>query len=77
VLGNGEDVPRRASLAPWLGGTDFRDADGFIDCSQGGCSTLQIFVGVTFGIGALLLLAIAVIALAAAAAGRSRSSELR
>jgi hypothetical protein len=47
--------------------TDYEDADGFVDCSQGVCSALQVFVGLTYGLGIAAFLGIAIVALIAAA----------
>lgn len=40
--------------------TDFRDADGVLDCSN--CTTLQIAIGATFAFGAPLLVGLLVAA---------------
>ena len=55
--------------------TDYKDADGFVDCSQGDCSPLQIFAGLTFGLGSVALAGIAVVGLIAAAVHRASPSE--
>jgi hypothetical protein len=55
--------------------TDFQDADGFTDCSQSACSALQVFTGVTFGVGIVIFVGIALVALLAAAFRRGASSE--
>jgi hypothetical protein len=51
--------------------TDYKDADGFVDCSQGDCSALQVFAGLTFGLGSVAFAVIAVVALIAAAVHRA------
>lgn len=55
--------------------TDYEDADGFVDCSQGDCSTLQAFAGLTFSLGSIAFAGIAVVAIVAAVVHRASPPE--